>query len=362
MKNNAKKFFLPVLLLFALLLSLSGCANFAEEEAEDENTLYIYSWGDYLADDVIEEFEEETGIHVVLDLYDTNESMYPRVKEGATSYDLVCPSDYMIQKMEQNDLLQPLDYTRLPTVRKYIGEDYWRQAESYDPGNRYSVPYCWGLVGIMYNKNMVQEPVDSWSILFDPKYRGEILMQDSARDAMMIPLRLMGASMNTRDEGELAKARDMLIAQKPLVQAYGIDDIRDKLASGEAALGVIFSGEAINLMEENPDLAYCAAPKEGTNLWVDGWVIPKNAQHVENAYKFLDFLARPEIAAKNFESLGYSTPNLGVRPLVEDDMSDEELEIAFPPEEVFKGQETYQYLGEALDKIYTKLWLQVKVE
>ena len=355
-----KSFALALLLLLSVFVA--GCDCFADDEEGGTDTLYIYSWGDYLDEDVIAQFEEETGITVVLDEFDTNESMYPRVKEGATSYDLICPSDYMIQKMEQNDLLQPLDWSQLPNTVEHLGKDYLQQAETYDPGNKYSVPYCWGTVGIMYNKTMVDEPVDSWTILFDPRYKGEILMQDSARDAFMIPLRLMNVSMNTKDETLLASARDMLIAQKPLVQAYGVDDIRDKLAGGEAALGVIFSGEAINLMEANEDLAFCPAPKEGTNLWMDGWVIPKNAQHVENAHKFIDFLSRPEIAAKNFEALGYSTPNTGVQALVEEDMDEDELAIAFPPPEVYLGQETYQYLGEAMDKFYTKLWLQVKVE
>ena len=356
-----KRYFaLALLLLFTVFAA--GCDALAEDEEGGEDTLYIYSWGDYLDEDVIAEFEEETGITVVLDTFDTNESMYPRVKEGATSYDLICPSDYMIQKMEQNDLLQPLDWSLLPNTKEYMGKDYLQQAETYDPGNIYSVPYCWGTVGIMYNQTMVDEPVDSWAVLFDPKYKDSILMQDSARDSMMIPLCMMGVSMNTKDEAALLKARDMLIAQKPLVQAYGVDDIRDKLASGEAAVGVIYSGEAINLMEANPDLAFCAAPKEGTNLWMDGWVIPKSAKHVENAHKFIDFLSRPEIAAKNFESLGYSTPNTGVQELVEEDMDEEELAIAFPSPDVYLGQETYQYLGEAMDKLYTKLWLQVKVE
>ena len=150
------------------------------------------------------------------------------------------------------------------------------------------MPYCWGTVGIMYNTKLVHEPVDSWKILWDEKYRDNILMQDSARDAIMIPLKLLGKSMNTHDEEDLKAARDMLIRQKPLVQAYGVDDIRDKLSSGEAALGVIFSGEAINLMESNPDLQFQPAPKEGTNVWIDGWVIPKNARHVENAHKIRD--------------------------------------------------------------------------
>ncbi len=362
MKKYRRFPLLMLLLGLLLVFSTAGCDSLAEDEEGGDDALYIYSWGDYLDPEVITQFEEETGIHVVLDEFDTNESMYPRVKEGATNYDLICPSDYMIQKMAENDLLHPLDYDQLPTAKKYIGKDFLRQAESYDPGNRYSIPYCWGTVGLMYNKKLVAGDVDSWSVLFDPRYKDEILMQDSARDAFMIPLRLMGDSMNTKNVQELEQARDMLIAQKPLVQAYGVDDIRDKLASGEATLGVIYSGEAINLLKANPDLAFCPAPKEGTNLWMDGWVIPKQAKHVENAHKFIDFLCRPDNAAKNLEALGYSTPNTGVRELVEDDMDEDEIEIAFPEPSVYQGQETYQYLGEALDKLYTKLWLQVKVE
>lgn len=351
-------------LLAVIVLTTSGCDMLAgQEQAEDdENTLYLYNWGDYIDDDVIAQFEEETGIHVIKDEYDTNESMYPRIAEGAESYDVICPSDYMINKLIDNDLLQPLDFSKMPNAQKYIGADFYEQSRAFDAEGKYTVPYCWGTVGIMYNTKMVDEPVDSWAILWNPKYKDNILMQDSARDTMMIALRRLGYSMNTTDENELKQARDLLIEQKPLVQAYGVDDIRDKLASGEAALGVIFSGEAINLMKANPDLKFQPAPKEGTNLWIDGWVIPKNARHVENAEKFIDFMCRPDIAAKNFEFLGYSTPNTAVREEVADDMDDEELEIAFPPEEVYHGQETYKYLGEAMDKLYTKLWLQVKVE
>lgn len=354
---------LLVLMLFVSSLFFAGCDMFAEEQEEGDDLLYVYSWGDYLSPAVLEQFEEETGIHVILDEYDTNESMYPRVAEGAENYDVLCPSDYMIQKLIEHGLLQPLDFNQLPNAQKYIGEDFFAQSETFDKGHKHNVPYCWGTVGIMYNTKMVKEPVDSWEILWDPRYKGEILMQDSARDAFMIPLRMLGYSMNTKDPEELEKARNLLIEQKPLVQAYGVDDIRDKLSSGEAALGVIFSGEAINLMKANPDLRFCPSPKEGTNLWIDSWVIPKNARHVENAHKFIDFMCRPDIAAKNFEALGYATPNLSVREQEEDDEEMKDyLDIAFPPQEVYHGQETYRYLGETLDKLYTRLWLQVKVE
>jgi len=350
-----------IVLLVLCSFSLSGCDMLAEDKDDGADVLYVYSWGDYLNPEVIKQFEEETGIKVVLDEYDTNESMYPRIAEGAESYDILCPSDYMIHKLIHNHLLQPLDYNQLPNARKYIGQDFFAQSRAFDQDGKYAVPYCWGTVGIMYNTTMVHEPVDSWKILWDERYKDSILMQDSARDAIMIPLKILGYSMNTSNEEELKAARDMLIQQKPLVQAYGVDDIRDKLSSGEAALGVVFSGEAINLMKSNPALRFQPAPKEGTNVWLDCWVIPKNARHVENAHKFIDFMCRPDIATANFEELGYSTPNIAVKEQVEEDL-DEYVDTAFPPEEVYKGQETYSYLGEALDKLYTKLWLQVKVD
>jgi len=351
------KFKILALLLVSLLaFGAAGCGGGEKKEEK----VYVYSWGDYLNPEVLQLFEKETGIHVILDEFDTNESMYPRVAEGAVHYDVLCPSDYMIQKLISNDLVQPLDFNKLPDAKKYIGEEFFKQAESFDPGNKYSVPYCWGTVGIIYDKTKVTDPVDSWNILWNEKYKGQILMQDSARDAMMIPLKLMGKSLNETDKEVLAKAQEMLIAQKPLVQAYVVDEVKDKLINSEAAMGVVFSGEAPIILQENPNMAF-AIPKEGTNLWIDGWVITKDAQNVDNAHKFIDFMCRPDIAAKNFDHLGYSTPNTGARELVED----EELKnspIAFPSPEVYKGQETYKYLGNQMDEYYNSLWMKVKVD
>lgn len=346
---------LVLILVSCLALGVAGCGGGDKKE----EVVYVYSWGDYIDPEVVKLFEKETGIRVILDEFDTNESMYPRVAEGAVHYDVLCPSDYMIQKLISNDLIQPLDFTKLPDAKKYIGEEFFKQAESFDPGNKYSVPYCWGTVGIIYDKTKVTEPVDSWNILWSDKYTGQILMQDSARDSMMIPLKLMGKSLNETDKDVLAQAQEMLIKQKPLVQAYVVDEVKDKLINSEATMGVIFSGEAPIILKENPNMAFII-PKEGTNLWIDGWVITKDAQNVDNAHKFIDFMCRPKVAAQNFEHLGYSTPNTGVRELVED----EELKnspIAFPSPEIYKGQETYKYLGNQMDEYYNSLWMKVKV-
>ena len=319
--------------------------------------LIVYNWGEYMDSDIIDIFEEETGIHVVYEEYETNEIMYPKIKSGAISYDLVCPSDYMIQKMIQNDLLQPINFDHIPNASN-IGDMYYKTSEQFDPGNLYSIPYCWGTVGILYNKKMVTEPIDSWSVLWDTNYRDSILMQDSVRDAFAVALKDLGYSLNSTNIKELTEAKDLLVTQKPLVQAYVVDQVRDKMIGNEAAIGVIYSGEAIYTKRENPDLEY-VVPKEGSNVWIDSWCIPKDAQHVENAEKFLNFLCRPDIALKNFEYITYSTPNDAARELIEDD-DIRNSEIAFPDEETLARCETFTYLGDDADEVYNQLWREVK--
>ena len=241
----------------------------------------IYNWGEYIDPEVLDMFEEETGIQVIYEEFETNEIMYPKIQSGAIAYDLVCPSDYMIQKMIQNDLLQPLNFDNIPNA-KNIGQVYYEKSRQFDPDNQYSIPYCWGTVGILYNTKMVEEPIDSWTVLWDTQYKDNILMQDSVRDAFAVALKTLGYSLNSTSIHELTQAKDLLVQQKPLVQAYVIDQVRDKMIGNEAAIGVIYSGEAIYTQTENPDLAY-VVPKEGSNMWIDSWVMPKNAPNKENA-------------------------------------------------------------------------------
>lgn len=330
---------------------LTGCSK------EEEQKVYVYNWGEYCDPDLIEAFEEETGIKVIYDEYETNEIMYPKVEAGAVIYDVICPSDYMIQKMLENDMLQPINFDNVPNA-KNIGEQYWEASRQFDPTNQYSVPYCWGTVGILYNKSMVDEPVDSWTILWDEDYDGGIIMQNSVRDAFMVPLKILGYSMNTTDEEELEEAKEMLIEQKPLVQAYVVDQVRDKMIGNEAPLGVIYSGEAIYTQRENPDLEY-VIPKEGTNVWIDSWVIPKNAINKENAEKFIDYMCRPESALANFDFITYSTPNEAGRALIEDE-DIRNSPIAFPDLSQYENLETYQYLGPEAEQMYSDLWKEVK--
>ncbi len=350
-----KKLLCFVLLPVFGLSLLTGCGKSSAENGE----VIVYNWGEYIDPETLSLFEEETGIKVVYDEYDTNETMYPKVEAGASAYDVICPSDYMIQKMIDNDLLAEINLDNIPNI-KNIGQQYLEQSKEFDPENKYSVPYCFGTVGILYNKTMVSDPIDSWAVLWDEQYADNILMQDSVRDAFMVALKLNGYSMNTLNEAELQAAKNSLIEQKPLVQAYVIDQVRDKMIGDEAAIGVIYSGEAIYTQRENENLEY-VIPKEGTNVWIDSWVIPKNAPNKENAEKFIDFMCRGDIALKNFEYITYSTPNTAAQELIEDE-DIKNSKIAFPDFSQYENLETFQYLGSDGDALYNSLWKEVKSE
>lgn len=349
-----KKRLLVLTLCAAMTASLfTGCSK---DSAGKNGEIYVYNWGEYIGEDVIAKFEKETGIKVHYDEFQTNEEMYPIIEAGARKYDVVCPSDYMVQKMIENDLLAEIDYDNVPNI-KNIGATYLKSAEGFDPGNKHCVPYCWGTVGILYNKTMVDEPVTSWSILFDEKYKGKILMQDSVRDAYCVALSYLGYSINTLDEKELKEATELLIKQKPLVQAYVIDEVRDKMINNAAALSVIYSGEALYTQSENSDLEY-VVPKEGSNVWIDGWVIPKNAKNKEGAEAFINFLCRPDIALDNFEYITYSTPNVAAQELIDDEKL-RNNEVVFPGDDILSRCSVYNYLGDDGDALYDKYWTKV---
>ena len=355
---------------------LSGCGasgntgasgtDSAASGSADGGELYVYNWGEYIDEDVISQFEEETGITVVYDLFETNEEMYPVIEAGAVNYDVVCPSDYMIQKMRENDLLAELNFDNIPNIDQ-IDPAYMEMSQAFDPENKYSVPYCWGTVGILYNTKLLDElgvPAPTkWADLWDERLSGEILMQDSVRDAFMVALKKDGYSMNSESKDELEQAKQELIDQKPLVQAYVIDQVRDKMIGGEAAVGVIYSGEMLYIQDEavslglDYDLEY-VIPEEGTNLWLDSWVIPKNAKNKENAEKWIDFMCRPEIAKANFEYITYPTPNKGAFELLDEEMQNNKA--VFPDIDSLKDSEVYQYLGDDTDAIYNELWKEVK--
>ena len=338
-------------LAFTLHAARAGSA------ATGNGQVVVYNYGEYLDPECIDMFEKETGIEVVYEEYETNEVMYPKVASGAISYDVLCPSEYMAQRMMEEDFLTPVGMDKIKN-KDNIGERFWEKCRTFDPDNQYFVPYCWGTIGILYNKKMVDEPVDSWSILWKKKYKNNILMQNSVRDALGITLKYLGYSLNSTDMDELTEARDKLIEQKPLVQAYVVDQVRDKMIGNEAALGVIYSGEAHYSQNENPDLEY-VIPKEGSNVWIDGWVIPKNARNKENAQKWIDFMCRPEIALMNFDFMTYSTPNTGVQALESDPVL-RDSEILFPSDETLANCELLRYLGKDATDLYNRMWRDIK--
>ncbi len=348
MKKVLKTLGLLVLALCALIVS--GCGG--EKTAKRE--LKVYNAGDYIDPDLIKVFEKETGIRIIYDTWATNEDMYVKVKAGGSDYDLVIPSDYMIERMRRENMLEKIDFTKIPNYA-LIDEKF--KNLYYDPQNEYSVPYMWGTIGIIYNRKMVQEPVDSWAILWNPKYAKQIFIMDSLRDSIGMALKFRGYSLNASDDAALTAARDALIAQKPLVQAYVVDEVKDKMIAGEGALAVVWSGDAVFMMEKNPDLAY-AIPKEGTNVWIDAMVILKGGKHKAEAEEFINFMTRPDIAKKNVEYIGYASP---IPEVVRQLPPEVQADIAsYPSEALLKNAEFFHDLGDNLSK-YDKVWTEVKV-
>ena len=350
------------MLFLGAVLCLAGALAGCGAKKADGGELFVYNWGEYIDEGLIEEFEAETGIKVVYDLFETNEEMFPVVEAGGAVYDVICPSDYMIQKMIDRDMLAEIDFSNVPNIAN-IDKKYMDIARAFDEGNKYSVPYNWGTVGILYNTSKVTEEPKSWDILWDERYSGEILMQDSVRDAFMVGQMRLGYSLNTTDPAELDAVKEVLIEQKPLVQAYVVDQVRDKMIGGEAALAVIYSGEILYIQNEvaegggDFELEY-VIPEEGSNVWMDAWVIPKNAKNKENAEKWIDFLCRAEVAKRNFEYITYATPNAAAFALLDEDVRNNKA--VFPDEEDLINCEVFQYLGEEADGLYNELWKEVK--
>jgi spermidine/putrescine-binding protein len=351
-----KKRILLVCACLAAATLFTGCGS---SSAGENGELNVYNWGEYIDEDVISMFEEETGIKVNYKTYDTNEDMYPIIANGAADWDVVCPSEYMIQKMLDNDLLLEIDYDNVPNI-SYIADEYMETVKEFDPDATHSVPYMWGTVGILYNETMVDEPITSWSALWDEKYADNIVMMNNPRDVFAPALISCGYSLNSTDDNELNEAAAVLRAQKPYVLKYTTDEVRDMMIGEKAAIGVIYSGEATICKDENENLQY-VVPEEGSNVWLDCWVIPKTCKNKENAEKWIDFLCRPDIALMNFEYIGYSTPNTGVLDLIEDEdvLNNEAL---FPGDDVLARCETFQYLGEDAEEKYNNLWKQVLSE
>jgi spermidine/putrescine transport system substrate-binding protein len=335
-------------LLVALILCLAGTCL-------AQGVVNVFNWEDYINEDVLDMFEAETGIKVNMMNFTTNEDMLVKVRNSPQSFDVVFPSDYAIERMIKEDLLAELNFDNIPNL-KYIEPNLLDP--EYDPGNLHSVPYMWGTVGILYNKTMVTEPVTSWSVLFDPQYKKDVLMLDSPRDSIGLALKYLGYSLNTRNPLELYAAKDLLIQQKKdgIVKAYQVDEIKDKMAAGEAALAVTWSGDAQYAIEINSDLTY-VVPEEGSNIWVDGMVIPKAAKNKENAEAFINFLCRPDIAQMNCETIWYSTPNTEAVTLMGDEYINNPT--LNPPDETVARCEVLLDIQDFIE-VYNTVWLEIK--
>ena len=340
-------------LIFTLLLS--GC----ERQKDEQKSINVYSWGEFISDgadgtiNVNKKFTEETGIKVNYKTFQNNEELFAKISGGGADYDVIIPSDYMVSRLIEEDMLEKLNFNNIPNY-KFISDRF--KNLNFDPKNEYSVPYVWGMIGIFYNKNEVKEDID-WDILWNEKYRNRILMFDNARDAFAISLLRLGYSVNTQDASELRQAADELIKQKPLVQAYVMDQIFDKISNGEAVLAPYYAGDAAVVMKNNPDIGF-VVPKSGSEKFIDSMCIPKGSENKELAEKYINFMCRADIALANAKKTGYSTPHEEAYNLLDDDIKNNE--IFYPDHETLVSSQTFVNLSEKTNKLMDELWIEVK--
>ena len=315
----------------------------------------VYNWGEYIDESVLEDFEEATGIHVNYQMYDSNETMYGKIAPGGTDYDVVIPSDYMIARMIEEDMLEPLNFDNIPN---FADIDPELKNPEYDPENLYSVPYMWGLMGVIYNKTMVDEAdLGSWDLLWNEKYADDIVMIDNSRDAIGIALKRLGYSYNTTDTAQITEAVDTLIAQKPILQGYVMDEVFGKMEGANAAIGTYYYGDYLTMLENNPDLGFYI-PEEGTNTYVDAMCILKSAPNKENAEAFINYMCSTEAGLKNCEEIWYSTPLMSVREELDPEVSSDPL--AYPDETIMAQCESYAGLPQNILDLYDSEWTRLK--
>lgn len=380
-----KKFLSVFTALGIILTLLCSCAHieeFEEEAAEetevqtltvedteyyekfknDNITINVYNWGEYISDgsdegtlDVNAEFTKLTGIKVNYTTFATNEELYAKLKGGGASYDIIIPSDYMISRMIKEDMLEPLDMESIPNF-KYIMDKF--KDPEYDKGSKYSVPYTWGTVGIIYDSTMIEEDNIDWDILWNEDYADRILMFDNPRDAFAIAETMLGYSLNTENPDELQKAADLLKEQKKLVQAYVMDEIFDKMGAGEALIAPYYAGDAVTLMDEYEDLAF-KIPDSGTNLFIDAICIPKGARQKEAAQMYINFMCEPDIAYATTSFIGYSTPNEGAYELLDDNIKNDGISY-LDDDYIEEKTTTFRNLSDEANLQMQTLWTEMK--
>lgn len=346
-----KKRILSLLLALSCLLPLAACGG-----GSGGNVVNVYNWGEYIDESIFDDFEAQTGIHVNYQTYDSNEALYGKLAGGATGYDVIIPSDYMIGQMIDEDMLEPLNFDNIPN---FSDVDPALLNPEYDPENRYSVPYMFGILGIIYNTTLVDENEDmeTWDVLWNERYSHDILMFDNSRDAVGIALKKLGYSYNTTDPAQITQAVDELIGQKPLLQGYFMDKIFEKMEGANAAIGVYYYGDYLTMYDNNEDLAF-AIPREGTNRYVDAMCIPKGSEHKENAEAFINFMCSTETGLANVEETWYSTPLLSVRDELDPEVAQDPN--AYPDQQFMEEMcETYACLPPDIRKQYSDEWVRL---
>lgn len=354
-------------LFFTLLFCLASCGILTSCNASDSNTanekgsntLVVLNYGKYIDESVIQMFEEETGIQIKLEEYESPEEMYTKFSAGSINYDVVCTSDYMVERLINEGKVAEIDFNTF-SYYENIDPQIIEAAKVFDPNACFSMPYFYGTLGILYNTTMItDEEVQTWNVLWDEKYKDSIIMQNSVRDTFVPPLRLLGYDINTEAFSQLDEAVQLLIEQKPIVYAYYVDETADEMAAGNATMALVYSGEAAYAMELNDDLSYCV-PQEGSNLWIDSWFIPQSSQNKENAQKFLDFLCREDVAMLNFDYVYYATPNTKVLEQLDDETKNDTT--IFPSEELLANCAVYKQVSNDTTEHYSYLWKMLKSE
>lgn len=343
-------------LLLAVLL-LAGCKDKSDAHGSGtsgDKVLNLYSWSEYFPPSVLADFTKRTGIKVNLALYTTNEQLIDKLSSGVSDYDVVVPSDYAVSVLILDKRLMTLDRTKLPN---FSNLDPKQLGLSYDRENQFSIPYLWGTTGIGVNKQVIQEPVDSWAVMFDPKYAGKISMLNDGRENFVAALKLMGKSINETDPAVLKQAAGMLSKQKALVKSYDSDSFDDKLRTGEAALVQGFNGQLAKVVNEKKDRFYFVVPKEGATHWVDNLAISATARHPEAAMAFLNYVLEPQVAADIVKAVGYASANTAARKFIPAEiLNDSNI---YPSDEVLKRCEVMEDLGKTAPLV-DKLWTQIK--
>jgi len=337
----------------------------ASGDTTGKRVLNVCNWGEYIDESLITKFQEETGIKVNYQTAESNESLYSVLKSGGANYDVICPSDYMISQLIEEGMLQELNYDNIPNYEK-IGDEF--KGLAFDPENKYTVPYTWGTLGIIYNKTMVDGEITSWSSLYDDANKGNVLLINNSRDAFGNALIYLGYSVNTTNEDEIRQAYDLIAdaTRRGIFQGKVMDEVFNKMEQGNAAIVTYYAGDYLSMYENNSDLAY-AIPEEGANWFVDAWCILKNAQHVSEAEEWINFLASTESSLANMDYIWYASPNteaLEKYPAYCKETYGEELDmelynIMAPSTEVLKKCENYVVLPEETRTLYNDLWIQL---